>query len=263
MIKIQSDDFDIQKIAESGQCFRLNREGDHWVNAAFGRLLRIYGDELDCSKKDFEHIWRSYFDLDTDYAAARARIPHSDRFLSKAADFGCGIRILRQDPWETLISFIISQRKNIPAIKASVEAICRKYGEQLSDDEGGIYSFPAAGRLAAATEEELKQCSLGYRVPYVLSAARLVDSGELDLGELCSLDDDALTEELLKLHGVGIKVASCVALFAYHRINAFPIDVWIARTLEEQYGNKFPFSRYEGVGGIIQQYMFYYARTGR
>jgi len=273
MVKIKNEDFDIQKIADSGQCFRLNQEGDGWINIAGDNILRISCDSkgsddgtnsylLDCSKKEFDTFWKAYFDLNDDYSKYRNAIPRKDKYLSSAADFGRGIRILRQDPWEMLITFIISQRKNIPAIKSSVEAICRNYGRQIGESFGKpIYSFPSVRALAGADEKVLRNCSLGYRVPYIISASQMIESGALDLAKIASLTDEELLSELMRVKGVGIKVANCVSLFAYHRIDAFPIDVWIARVLEEQYDNKFPYGLYEGFGGVIQQYMFYYARS--
>ena len=254
MIRIESEDLDIKKIAASGQCFRMNRVGEDGAEGArtdgggaiyeltaFGKLLRMRdepsGASFDCSEEEFERLWRGYFDLDYDYAAVRASIDPEDGYLTKAAENGRGIRILRQDPWEALISFIISQRKNIPAIKAAVEAVSRSFGEEIGE---GRYAFPDPAKL-----------------PYVSLAARAVDSGELDLAALASLSDCELLEELMKLKGVGIKVASCAMLFGYHRIGAFPIDVWISRVLASEYPQGFPFERYEGFAGILQQYMFY------
>ena len=258
MITIDLEDFDIEKIAESGQCFRLNKEDDHWINVAGDRLIRIYDNKLKCNARDYNTFWKPYFDLETDYSVFRNKIPKNDKFLSKAADFGKGIRILRQDPWEMLITFIISQRKNIPAIKSSVESICSLYGHEI---EEGIHSFPTATELAHATESELKNCGLGYRVPYIIAATQMVSSGKLDLESISNYSDEELLEALMSVKGVGIKVANCVSLFGYHRIDAFPIDVWINRVLEEKYDNDFPINRYNGFAGVIQQYMFYYVRN--
>jgi len=266
MIIIQNEDFNIEKIADSGQCFRLNKEGDYWLGIAKDKFVKIYDKQdgsyaLDCTKKDFK-FWENYFDLKTDYSEYRHKIPKKDKYLSSAAEFGKGIRILRQDPWEMLITFIISQRKNIPAIKSSVEAISSLYGSQIADcEDGPIYAFPTVAQLAKAKESELKNCSLGYRVPYIISASQMVDSGKLDLKKIEKLSDEELLESLMTVKGVGIKVANCVSLFAYHRIDAFPIAVWIARVLEEEYNNDFPYKLYKGFGGVIQQYMFYYARS--
>ncbi|MBQ4506651.1 MAG: DNA-3-methyladenine glycosylase 2 family protein [Firmicutes bacterium] len=263
MIRLVSEDLDIQKIALSGQCFRFNKTAaaeDMWETTAFGRTLELRalsdGAELFCGEEEYLSVWKDYFDMDYDYGAVRASIDPSDAYLTRAAELGRGIRILRQDPWETLISFIISQRKNIPAIKAGVEAVCRLCGEEIGE---GRYAFPTPARLAAASLDELKCCSLGYRVPYVSAAARAVDEGSLDLEKLSALSDSELLEELMKLYGVGIKVASCAMLFGFHRIGAFPIDVWISRVLKSEYPDGFPFERYQGYAGVLQQYMFFNA----
>jgi len=262
MITIGSPDFDIRKIADSGQCFRLNEKDGYYFNVAGDKTLRIYGNKLDCTKKEYNAFWKAYFDLESDYSSYRESIPESDSFLSAAADFGTGIRILRQDPWEMLITFIISQRKNIPAIKACVEKICSLFGDEIGEDAGEtIYAFPTVSQLAAADEKDLCTCSLGYRLPYIISAARMVDDGKLDLKMLYNYDNAALLDALMDVKGVGIKVANCIALFAYHRIDSFPIDVWIQRVLDQYYKDGFPFELYKGFEGIMQQYMFYYIRN--
>lgn len=262
MITVNNEDFNIEKIALSGQCFRLNKVEDYWINVVGNRLLKIKCNDLYCSKRDFESFWKPYFDLESDYSYYRHKIPKSDKFLTAAAEYGKGIRILNQDPWEMLISFIISQRKSIPAIKSSIEALAKCYGEEIGEtNDGPIYSFPSVEKLAAAKESTLSKCGLGYRVDYIKCASKMVADGTLDLNSLYKLSDEDLLNELLKVKGVGVKVANCVSLFAYHRIDAFPIDVWIARALEENYNNNFPLDRYKGFAGIIQQYMFFYKRN--
>ena len=267
MIRIQNPDFDLKKIAESGQCFRLNpnREGGYTL-VALGRVLRLRetadGCELDCSSADFDALWRGYFDLERDYAAIRASVDPDDAFLNRACDFGRGIRMLRQEPWEMLISFILSQQKNIPAIKRCVEVLCSRYGEPIENAGDSLFSFPSAGRLAALDERCLLDCSLGYRAKYVSAAARLVASGALNLTGIAALPDDALMDTLLSVPGVGEKVANCVLLFGYHRLGRFPRDVWINRVIENEYGGLFPLARYPDTAGALQQYIFYYARSG-
>ena len=264
MIIIKNSDLDLKMIAESGQCFRMEEiAGGQFRVIAKDRIL--YAQQLDeetvrfeCSEEEFASKWKDYFDLDADYAAYRAAVDTADVFLTGAAEAGRGIRILRQDPWEMLVTFIVSQRKNIPAIKACVEALCRKYG-RLIDEENCIFAFPTPQALAAASEDDLKNCSLGYRVPYVKAAAEDVCSGKLDLDAVSALSDEELLEALMTVRGVGPKVANCISLFAYHRIAAFPVDVWIGRMLEEHYGGVFPLEKYEGFAGIMQQYIFYHA----
>lgn len=261
MVFVSKEDFDLGKIADSGQCFRLKRLEPGRFRAVAGNRYtelteRADGWALDCSNREFDGFWRGYFDLDADYAAFRAAVPEKDAYLTAAADFGAGIRILRQEPWETLVTFIISQRKNIPAIRACVEALCRRYGESL----GPEYGFPTPSALAGAGEAGLRACALGYRAGYVLAAAEMLETGELELGALAALGDEALAEALMRVPGVGVKVASCVSLFGYHRIAAFPRDVWINRVVREHYRGRFPLYRYRGFAGVMQQYLFYYAR---
>ena len=160
-----------------------------------------------------------------------------------------------------LVSFIISQRKNIPAIQFCVEAICSRYGEPMDGGAGTVYSFPSAQRLSELDEAHFLACSLGYRAKYVLSAARMVASGALDLGAIASLDDEALFSALLAVSGVGEKVSNCVMLFGYHRLSRFPRDVWINRIEAREYGGAFPLERYPETAGALQQYIFYYARS--
>ncbi len=265
------DDFDLGKIADSGQCFRFNEvpgSAGLFSVAAGDRhiFIRDLGDDrydLDCDEEEYNSFWMNYFDLDLSYLDVRQRIDREDDpYLFAASEFGKGIRILRQDPWEMLISFIISQRKNIPAIKASIEKLCVLAGDPIRDDErtGTIYSFPTPERLSALSMEELSSCSLGYRDKYVHQAALDVASGAVDLEAMSQLDDSGLMEELLKLFGVGVKVANCEILFGYHRLNAFPRDVWINRVLEEHYPGGFNFEAYDPYNGIMQQYLFYYGR---
>lgn len=265
MLEIETDEFNLDKIEESGQCFRLRKtEENVWENVAGNKFIRIEKIEnnrysLSCTMEEFEKYWKNYFDLGRDYRAVQKMVPENDLFLTSAVSFGDGIRILRQEPFEMLITFIISQRKNIPAIRKAVETLSRMYGERIKTPWGESCAFPTAERLAAC--ENLEGCSLGYREKYVLSAARDVSSGKLDVSALSSLDDEELKAKLKEVYGVGEKVASCVMLFGYGRLGSFPRDVWINRVMNEVYSDNFDESRYAGVGGIIQQYMFFFARS--
>ena len=280
MIITITDDFDLKKIADSGQCFRFNEVtgtgtgGDvascrrYSVSAlnrhVFVKELGQNRYDLDCSEDEFESFWKRYFDLDLSYSEIRGRIDQKkDPYLFSASQYGKGIRILRQDPWEMLISFIISQRKNIPAIKASIEKLCALAGDVICEDEvcGKIYSFPTPEKLAALSMEQLSGCSLGYRDKYVHQAALDVASGAVDLEAWRELDDDGLMEKLLKLFGVGVKVANCEILFGYHRLDAFPKDVWINRVLDTRYPDGFLFDDYAPYNGVMQQYLFFYSRS--
>lgn len=264
MLDLILGNFDLDQIANSGQCFRMNKISDnHYLIVAFNRTLEIeyMGNSyfrFYCNNDDITNIWYEYFDINTDYNKFILSIDKNDIFLQKAAQMGSGIRILKQDPWETLITFIISQRKNITAIKKSVESLCKKYGKEINDN---IFSFPTPEALASSTIEELNSCSLGYRSQYILNTALDVVNNNIDLHYLNKLDDSALLSQLMTLDGVGPKVANCIMLFAYHRIAAFPIDVWITRILEKEYNNNFNINQYKGYAGVLQQYMFYYAQN--
>lgn len=263
MLDLVFNNFDLHQIAHSGQCFRMTHLY-HELYQVIARNRVLHIEHLSnssfrfyCSEEEFDYFWYDYFDLGSDYAQYIKSIPAKDVFLTKAAALASGVRILQQDPWETLISFIISQRKNIPAIQRSIELLCQQFGEEIDE---GIYSFPSPESLSLASIEALNACSLGYRSKYISHTAKAIASGEVDLQSLQSLEDAQLLESLCRLSGVGVKVASCVMLFAYHRIAAFPIDVWIARILQREYDNAFDTKQYAGFAGVIQQYMFYYAQ---
>jgi len=266
MIEVRIGNFNLRAIAHSGQCFRLYEVDEQRFELVAGSIplsVRALGESrfcFDCEPEEFERVWRPYFDLDADYASYIRSIPPGDAFLTEAAAFGSGLRILQQDPWEMLITFIISQRKNIPAIRSAVETLCARYGRPVVRGEVRRFAFPTPQALSALGAGELRQCALGYRCDYVRAAARMVASGELDLARLSVLEDGPLLEALQAVPGVGPKVASCVMLFGYHRIAAFPRDVWINRMIEREYGGSFPIERYAGHAGVIQQYIFYYER---
>lgn len=251
---------DLPTLFSSGQCFRMQPlEGGAFLVLAGEQAVRVtpLGDgrfRFSCAASRWPY-WRRYFDLDTDYAALCARISPEEMYLRRAAQTCGGLRILRQEPFETLISFILSQRKSIPAIRGCVEALCRRYGRVLPC---GARGFPAPERLARATEADLRSCGLGYRAPYVLASARMVAAGQADLAAWEALPDDALLEALLGFPGVGVKVASCVMLFAYHRFSAAPVDVWIQKVIDEEYGGVSPFPHWGNLAGWYQQMLFYY-----
>ena len=274
MFRIQYPYLDMKKIAESGQIFRFNVYDDEYSLVAGDKLLFIKEDGdgyiLSCSESEFEEFWIDYFDLRLDYSDFEKNIPPDDLFLINAAEYSYGIRILNQEKWEMLISFIISQRKSIPAIKSSIEKLARTYGKKIDmqvpdfikniDKNSEFFAFPTPKALADASIDDLNACSLGYRSPYIEASAKAVYRGDIDLEALSKLDDNELLAALMSLKGVGIKVANCVALFGYHRIAAFPIDVWIKRMIDEHYDGEFPLKLYDGYAGVIQQYIFYYGR---
>ena len=267
---IKNQYFNIGQIADSGQCFRMKQiDKDRYCLVAYGRYLeltQIDPDtvELSCSDNDFYEIWEEYFDLKYDYGKIVEQLTEGeDQFLKEAAAYGSGIRILKQEPFEAMISFIISQNKNIPAIKNCIEGICNQYGEKIICEEYGqvpYVTFPSADVLAKADKEILRTLKTGYRDEYILEASKAVANGTINLDHLKSVSNVDAVNTLKKIHGIGEKVANCISLYGLHHIEGFPIDVWILRVLKEIYNDKFPIDQYKGYAGNVQQYMFYYMR---
>ncbi len=259
-----SDDFDLQKIADSGQCFRCRALGDTYRFITGRNIIYIKPEtentfDVSCSAQAWEDVWIPYFDLGRDYQSIR-RAALSDDFMTKAVNAGTGIRILRQDPWEMLVSFIISQRKSIPAIRKSIEALSAAFGEKLYTEYEDVSLFPSARSLCDAGLPALAGCGLGYRTPYVQDAASLVSSNAGLLESWAALGDETLRATLKTIKGVGDKVANCVMLFGYGRISSVPIDTWINKMINEEYGGANPFPQYGEYAGIMQQYAFYYMK---
>ena len=267
-IKI-NDDFDLKKIVDCGQCFRPKEVKPGIFRFIIGdNILHISKREeglfeVDCSADDWERVWKNYFDLNTNYAKIRSDVDNFaagkpyEKFLCDAVNFGKGIRILRQDPFEMLVSFIISQRKTIPAIRSSVEKICEKFGRRVGD----VYLFPRVKEISNAMIEDLSGLGLSYRKDYLVDALEKISSGAIDFKELETFSDNDLTEELKLINGVGDKVANCVALFAYHRVDRAPVDVWIKRAIDDNFGGKNVFALFGKNAGILQQYIFYRKRN--
>lgn len=263
-VTIQDQNFSLSKICDSGQCFRMDRCGDgRYRLVAFGRYLEAAqeGDcvTLDCTQEEYDSVWKDYFDLGTDYAGIMASVDREDAYLMSAAEYGRGIRILNQDLWEMIVSFIISQQNNIKRIRKCISSLCEKYGERRTSENGTVFfAFPTPQSLAGASPEELNACGLGYRGKYIRQTAESVCHGGFDLEKIKAMDYDTAKGELLKLYGVGVKVADCVCLFALHQTDAFPRDTHINRVMSAQYPDGFPFARYGKNSGILQQYIFYY-----
>lgn len=251
------------KTFECGQCFRWNDDGTGaYIGVASGRAARVFlsggNTMIECEEEDLG-FWHNYLDMDTNYTAARESIMIGD-YLTECAEYGEGIRILRQDYWEALCSFIISQCNNIPRIKSIIEKLCALFGEEMETPWGVKYTFPTASRVALLEEPELAPLRSGYRAAYIINAARAVASGEIDLQYAATLDGNEARKYLKSLNGVGDKVANCAVLFGLHRMNAFPVDVWIKRALKEHMPQGFDASSLGEYAGLAQQYMFFHAR---
>ncbi len=269
MILHIEDDWDPAGIAESGQCFRWRplTDGGWFVPSSRGcvtlRPLPGGGWEADCTADEWQEIWHPYFDLDENYRAIRQKLGTVPvPFLQEAVRQQQGIRILRQDPWETLISFIISQNRAIPLIARSIETLCSLAGRECPDRRGGVYrAFPSPAAVAALDDCALAECRLGYRAEYVRLAALAVCEGPTDLSAIAAEPTGELIQTLCALRGVGPKVASCVALFGFHRLDVFPVDTWIRRVLDRCWPRDLPLSVLSPYGGVCQQYLFAHARS--
>ena len=269
-IFIKNDYIDLKQIAESGQCFRWKKmcPGRYFV-ISDGRAACFFqektGIRILCREKD-EEYFRRYLDLDMDYGKVIEKIDEKDDFLTGAAQMGRGIRILRQNLWEMIISFIISQRNNIPRIMKSIDALCEKLGEQIVFDYEGEhlvgYTFPDPEVIVGADLSEFK---FGYRDKYIRQTAEDILEGKFDLEEVKDAVDEGKTPEQVKemlkqLKGVGEKVASCIQLFGLHQLELFPIDTWIAKVEKMYYNGHFPVEKYKDTAGIMQQYLFFRVR---
>ena len=255
-------DFDPVRIFECGQCFRWRAdENGVYTGVAMGRAASLRRESgsvfISCTAEDFEGVWRDYFDLNLDYEGIRRRLCVDD-FMRDATAFGAGIRILKQDRWEALCSFIISQCNNIPRIKKIIASLCKEFGDRLEFEGGEHYAFPPANRIAALDESRLAPLRCGYRASYIIGAARAVDSGALDLDALSRGSPGEARKALMELRGVGVKVADCAALFGLHMLDAFPLDVWMKRAVAEHYGPGFSPAMFSPYAGIAQQYIYYY-----
>jgi len=284
MITKTLKNFTLRQIADSGQCFRMVPCASDDTQTAYrvisgGHFLVVeqHGDEVTfhCPDDEFA-FWEHYFDLETDYDTYIRAIDPTDDYLSKAAAFGSGIRILNQDLWEMIITFIISQQKTIPAIRALVEALSEKYGTRCEHDT--FYAFPTPEELNRASLDDLLALKLGYRAKYIKRTCEDVCSGKLDLDRLRGLNYADSMETLLSCYGIGVKVANCICLFGLHHIGAFPVDTWIKKILLREYAPKSKctghvpesrlyealieenFSKYPGFAGVLQQYIFFYER---
>jgi len=268
-------DFDLEQTLECGQCFNFEKLGDHdYAVIAFSRAVHICqeGDELifeGQSEEDIRDIWVPYFDLDRDYGEIKEALCEAEPRLSGIINEFGGIHILNQEFTETLISFIISQNKNIPQIKKIVRSICEGYGSFAGNCCGTDYNaFPDRSRLKKMTEEDFRALKTGFRAPYIMDAIR----ADLDGDELRKKTFGEARAELTAIRGVGDKVANCVLLFSLGFRESFPVDVWIKRIMEEMYFGcdtpknvieEFAADRFGKWGGYAQQYLFMYARSGK
>lgn len=271
-------DFDVEQTLECGQCFHFKKLGEkEYGLTAFHKLLHIRqdGDTVifyNTTKEDFENIWKDYFDLDRDYAEIKNYLLSYDDRLKEAICTMNGVRILKQEFFETLISFIISQNKQIPHIKKIVAELSEKYGDYLGEIAGErFFAFPTKEQLMEVTQEQLRECKTGFRAPYIMDAVNKVNAGIISEADLRAADCENCERMLTQIKGVGNKVANCCMLFGLEKREAFPVDVWIKRIMEYIYFEgkptqkevilKFAKEHFGSYGGYAQQYLFYYGKT--
>ena len=253
---------------DCGQSFRfypvtLENNIPAWRGVAFSRGLTVYQDEnndlvLDCTEQEFRDIWFDYFDFNTDYKKSREVLSALHPALKEAAEFAGGIRILKQEPFEALCSFIISQNNNIPRIKGIIERLCLHFGEPFLYHNETHYAFPTPKKLASCMPEDLAPLRAGFRAKYLIDAAKRIASGEIDLEAVRKMPLPDAKAKLQTISGVGPKVAGCALLYGLHRTECFPMDVWMKRAVSllprlspADFGEN---------AGIAQQYLFHYVR---
>lgn len=276
IILTEYESFVISQTLECGQCFRFESVGEeNYVVIAFGRILNIYQDGetivfKNTSEEEFKNIWINYFDLNRNYDDIKKKISENDEILKKAVEYAPGIRILNQDRFECLISFIISQNNRIPMIKKVIANISRKYGKYIGTFGGEeYYAFPTPEELVKADEAGLMECRTGFRAKYIMDAVYKVIHGEIRL-DADDMDTDSLRDMLMTIKGVGPKVADCTMMFSFGRCETFPTDVWVKRIMSELYFGGREASVKEihqkadecfgEFAGYAQQYLFNYAR---
>ena len=265
--------FNTEAVFDCGQAFRfLPVEGTahecEYGGVAFGRYISVAqdGDTLTlygATEEELESIWIPYLGLDFDIDTARKDIlSRSDNpALREAVEYGKGIRILRQEKWETLCSFIISQNNNIPRIRGLIGTVSKALGKPIEMPLGVMYSFPTPEAIVEAGVEALREMKFGFRAPYIYDAATRVASGEIDLEAVAAAPTTAeAADELMKIKGVGPKVAACTLLFGFDRTDAFPVDVWVKRVIEKYFPAPFDAASLGAYAGLAQQYLFYYER---
>ncbi len=276
----KNNDFELRDIFDCGQCFRWNKE----YNGSYTGIIKNGVLNVNCDNKniyfcgildgDIEKIINQYFDLDKDYSKIKKQLSKIDKYMETSIEYGKGIRILNQDLWETIISFIISANNNIPRIKGIIERLSQKYGTKVNFENKDYYLFPTADQLKDVTVAEFRGIGLGFRDIRIYETTHKILNNEIDLDKLHDMDTIAAREELLKLSGVGPKVADCILLFStLKRFDIFPIDVWVRRVMNDLYIknpdenkvskkliNEIAFEKFGDLAGIAQQYLFYWKR---
>lgn len=275
--------FEPKHIFECGQCFRWNQEEDGSFTGVVGKnvinVMKVQKDIIIKGKftDNIKDVCDNYFDLKTDYEKIKEKLSKIDDNMKTSIAYGNGIRILHQDAWEALISFIISANNNIPRIKGIIERISKKYGTEIEWNNKKYYTFPTIDELSKATVKDLRILGLGFRDTRVFETTKMVKNKEIDIEKLENVEDiNKLREELLKFPGVGPKVADCIMLFSMKKYEVFPIDVWVKRVMTELYFNndesekkvnasnqkilELANNKFGSLAGLAQQYLFFWRR---
>ncbi|HCC08330.1 MAG TPA: 8-oxoguanine DNA glycosylase [Clostridiales bacterium] len=271
--------FDIDETLDSGQCFRYEQIGEsEYIVVAYRRILRIKQENetltlYNTTLEEYEKIWHKYFSFDEDYENIKNILSGKDEIIREAINYAPGVRILKQDLWEMIITFILSANNNIKRIKQGVLQISEKYGEFIAEVNGvKYYSFPTSELLSKATVLELHELKIGFRDKYIVDACSKVASSEVDFENLANMSTDEAKKELLKIKGIGNKVADCILLFGLHRYEVFPTDTWIKKVMISLYIKKdvkieeitkYALEHFGENSSYAQQYLFHYARKNK
>ena len=275
-LKIDVKCFNLKYTLECGQCFRWKKiDEDYYVGVIKDRVIKIKQNKdtlyiISSNMEDLEDVVRHYFNLDLDYTSIEKRISIVDDNVKKAVTNTSGLRFLKQDFFETIISYIISANNNIPRISKSVNEISRRYGSEVELDGEKYYLFPTPEQLKNVKVEEYRECGVGFRDKYIYNTVAKINNKEIDLDELFKMDTQNLKKELLSLMGVGPKVADCILLFSCSRLEVFPVDTWVEKIMTKLYFNNKEASKkqiqdyaknnFKNDAGIIQQHLFYNIR---
>lgn len=274
-LKIKVDCFNLKYTLECGQCFRWKNNNDYYVGVIKDRVIKIRqdGDYIyvrSNEQKDLEKVIKEYFELEKDYSSIEKRIASLDGYVKKALKNTSGMRHLKQDFFETIISYIISANNNIPRISKSVNEISKRYGKKIEFDNEEYYLFPTPEQLRDVTIDDYRACGVGFRDKYIYNTVKRINNKEIDLVKMQDMDTSSLRKELLSLMGIGPKVADCILLFSCGRQEVFPIDVWVERVMKKLYFNdeniskkeilKYASDNFGNDAGIVQQHLFYNIR---
>jgi len=273
------DSFEPKHIFECGQCFRWNKQADgNYIGIAKGKVLELSKKDqnliiYNIDEREFHEHWFDYFDLERDYSKIKIKLSSEDEILKQAIPFGSGIRILNQDTFEIIISFIISANNRIPMIKRCIENISKNFGDAIEYKGKTYYDFPSVNKLSDVSEEQFMSMGAGFRARYIKDTVSKIYNRQFDIDEVAKLNDDECHKKLQELSGVGAKVSDCIMLFSMKKYSAFPVDVWVKRAMNVFYDapenmslNKirsFAQNKFGDNSGIAQQYLFYYARENK